>query len=349
VGTSERKRSVDNFIATIDAFGGEGTAMDPVGKLNAVAPPLFATNGVDRPDLAPRRRRLARGAASAYSLAMDSTAKPGVALTSSELPGAVVDTGVRRPKQWLRVASGVLTRVLTGALLCACATVSAARAAFTPPEPHALLPTETDARGLGDTPASLRVSADGEARYEVPLWVPPGRAELQPPLALNYVSRAGNGLLGVGWRLAGTSESSRCRRIQAQDGVNAPIEFSNSDAFCQCVAASAQERGMERIPLALLLKIDRRTPEDVERTIEVAARLGLEITGHGRTSVTARASPEVFTRLFGTTTRKLPAQPPGATDAGRPAGYAATGPLRVPPELTGLVEQITVSSPARRL
>jgi hypothetical protein len=106
---------------------------------------------------------------------------------------------------------------------------------------------------------------------------------------------------------------------------------------------------MERIPLALLLKIDRRTPEDVERTIEVAARLGLEITGHGRTSVTARASPEVFTRLFGTTTRKLPAQPPGATDAGRPAGYAATGPLRVPPELTGLVEQITVSSPARRL
>jgi hypothetical protein len=106
---------------------------------------------------------------------------------------------------------------------------------------------------------------------------------------------------------------------------------------------------MERIPLALLLKTDRRGPEDVERTIEAAARLGLEITGHGRASVTARASPGIFARLFGATVQKLPGEPPRAADAGRPAGYSASSPLPVPPELRDLVEQITVSTPARRL
>jgi hypothetical protein len=38
---------------------------------------------------------------------------------------------------------------------------------------------------------------------------------------------------------------------------------------------------MERIPLALLLRTDRRGPGDIERTVEAAARLGLEITGQG--------------------------------------------------------------------
>jgi len=106
---------------------------------------------------------------------------------------------------------------------------------------------------------------------------------------------------------------------------------------------------MERIPLALLLRTDRRGPADIERAVAAAARLGLEITGRGRASLTARASPEAFARLFGMTARKLPAEPPGARDAGRPAGYAAAGPLPLPPALADLVAEITVSAPAHRL
>ena len=90
---------------------------------------------------------------------------------------------------------------------------------------------------------------------------------------------------------------------------------------------------MERIPLALLLREDRRRPDDVARAVDAAARLGLDITGQGRASITARASPEIFARLFGSPVTKLPAEAPGVRDAGQPAGYAAAGSLPVPATL----------------
>src|SRR4051794_37173170 len=41
--------------------------------------------------------------------------------------------------------------------------------------------------------AALTVSDLGDAHYHVPLWVPPGRNGMQPDLALDYSSSAGNG------------------------------------------------------------------------------------------------------------------------------------------------------------
>ena len=106
----------------------------------------------------------------------------------------------------------------------------------TPPPPtpagYALLATEDNARGLGDTPVSFSVSDGGEATISVPLWVPPGRAGIQPALALSYSSRADNGPLGVGWQLAGESRITRCRRTLAQDGTASPVKFASDDAFC---------------------------------------------------------------------------------------------------------------------
>ncbi|MCP3097667.1 FG-GAP-like repeat-containing protein [Myxococcus sp. K15C18031901] len=103
-----------------------------------------------------------------------------------------------------------------------------------PPLAGAIVPSERDSTGLvpGTTPGSFEVTADGAATYHVPLWVPPGRAGIQPSLSLNYHSRSGNGLLGVGWGLGGLSQISRCNKTSVQDGAPAPVMFDASDAFC---------------------------------------------------------------------------------------------------------------------
>ncbi|MCY1015228.1 RHS repeat-associated core domain-containing protein [Pyxidicoccus sp. MSG2] len=96
------------------------------------------------------------------------------------------------------------------------------------------LATEKKSTGTaaGQVDAAFNVTADGEATYTVPLWVPPGRAGMQPKLSLSYRSRGGNGMLGVGWNVSGLSQIARCRKTFAQDGLTAPIRFTQDDAFC---------------------------------------------------------------------------------------------------------------------
>ncbi|BEL05797.1 hypothetical protein Q0Z83_039880 [Actinoplanes sichuanensis] len=48
-------------------------------------------------------------------------------------------------------------------------------------------------------------ASTGEARLSYPIEVPPGRAGLQPQLAVGYDSSSANGWLGVGWNLAATA------------------------------------------------------------------------------------------------------------------------------------------------
>ncbi|RKH09905.1 hypothetical protein D7V97_15245 [Corallococcus sp. CA053C] len=102
------------------------------------------------------------------------------------------------------------------------------------PPSDILLPTETGANSLalGNVAGKPGVSMDGTATYALPLWVPPGRASMQPDLSLLYRSEVGQGVLGAGWTLAGTSQISRCPRTQAQDGLAESITFTTSDVFC---------------------------------------------------------------------------------------------------------------------
>lgn len=85
---------------------------------------------------------------------------------------------------------------------------------------------------VGSLPNELSVSADGAALHTIAIEVPPGRGGLQPSLALSYSSRAGNGILGVGWSLSGTSQIARCRSNLRRDRTARPARFDLSDRYC---------------------------------------------------------------------------------------------------------------------
>src|SRR6185503_16797345 len=74
----------------------------------------------------------------------------------------------------------------------------------TPPSlfPPDLAQTETVSAGtLG---GSFSVSTSGDGNYTLPLVVPPGRAGMEPSLALTYdSSSAGDGVLGMGFSISG--------------------------------------------------------------------------------------------------------------------------------------------------
>jgi RHS repeat-associated protein len=95
---------------------------------------------------------------------------------------------------------------------------------------------------VGATAGQFRVDESGSATYSIPIYTPPGTAGVVPQLAFSYNSQGGNGPLGKGWGVSGTSGISRCRATRehgdffangaAIDGDPAPINFSSSDRFC---------------------------------------------------------------------------------------------------------------------
>lgn len=105
------------------------------------------------------------------------------------------------------------------------------------PDPPPVLPyPATDpivaSEGAGNLSGSSSVTPTGQYTYRLPIDVPPGRAGMQPSLALSYTSGAGNGLLGVGWSLEGLSEIRRCHKTWATEGTADGVDFDDTDAFC---------------------------------------------------------------------------------------------------------------------
>jgi RHS repeat-associated protein len=85
---------------------------------------------------------------------------------------------------------------------------------------------------VGRIEGQASVSSTGAAQYSVPLAVPPGTNGLAPELAIVYDHRSGNGLLGVGFRLAGFSAIRRCGGTIAQDGAMSAVGLDAADRFC---------------------------------------------------------------------------------------------------------------------
>jgi RHS repeat-associated protein len=85
----------------------------------------------------------------------------------------------------------------------------------------------------GPFPASFNVGSDGAALVNVPLWVAPGRAGMQPGLALSYDSHNTTRWdgLGPGWHVEGLSQITRCSKTLARDGVITEANV-NDDTFC---------------------------------------------------------------------------------------------------------------------
>lgn len=93
-------------------------------------------------------------------------------------------------------------------------------------------PSKADNDNVGSVKASGGVSG-GSASYSIPISMPPGRAGMQPSVSLNYSSRGGNGIAGVGWSLSAGSSISRCGATYAQDGFTGGIKFNaTTDKLC---------------------------------------------------------------------------------------------------------------------
>ncbi|WP_433937645.1 SpvB/TcaC N-terminal domain-containing protein [Sorangium cellulosum] len=112
-------------------------------------------------------------------------------------------------------------------------------AAATIDEPPALLeplgiPQAPIVRGdsVGYLPGGGQVTADGAFTYTLPLDVPPGLG-LTPSLALHYSSRGGNGPVGRGWSVAGSSSViTRCDATIATEGWADGPNHDASDSYC---------------------------------------------------------------------------------------------------------------------
>lgn len=133
------------------------------------------------------------------------------------------------------LAPGVWSRELK-ATACVCGLLVLAGCAPLLKVPaNTIVPTDDTAGSsgfIGGPNGRFQVSRDGEAQYTYPLWVPPGRQDMQPNLALQYGSRNADGVLGVGWQLTGLPRIERCPRTRAIDGRNKPVQFDDSDAYC---------------------------------------------------------------------------------------------------------------------
>lgn len=76
------------------------------------------------------------------------------------------------------------------------------------------------------------VGESGAAAYTVPVELAPGTAGVSPQIAFTYNSQSGDGVMGLGWNLAGGSAISRCRQTRLVDAKNKPITWTKEDRFC---------------------------------------------------------------------------------------------------------------------
>jgi len=84
---------------------------------------------------------------------------------------------------------------------------------------------------VGEIPIQHQVGANGTTTYTVPIECAPGRAGVQPSIALSYNSLGGNGVLGQGWSIGGLSSISRTTSNYYYNGSAKPAEMTATAQF----------------------------------------------------------------------------------------------------------------------
>src|SRR5687767_12720297 len=127
----------------------------------------------------------------------------------------------------LQPARSMRTRTITASILilmCACGRgdggpgAKTSRAVEDPPDRSGAL-ADVFASSLRLWQGDFAIDRNGAATYGLAIDVPPGRAGMQPHLALSYNSNRGQSVYGMGFSLAGISQIERCRKTQAEDGA----------------------------------------------------------------------------------------------------------------------------------
>jgi RHS repeat-associated protein len=91
--------------------------------------------------------------------------------------------------------------------------------------------TKTTAMAIGSISGGASVNLAGAATYTIPISMPPGSNGMVPALSFSYSSLSGNGLLGMGWSMAGLSAIGRGNKTFLQDGMVANPDLSSADVL----------------------------------------------------------------------------------------------------------------------
>jgi RHS repeat-associated protein len=91
--------------------------------------------------------------------------------------------------------------------------------------------TKTTAMAIGSISGGASVNLAGAATYTIPIPMPPGSNGMVPALSFSYSSLSGNGLLGMGWSMAGLSAIGRGNKTFLQDGMVANPDLSSADVL----------------------------------------------------------------------------------------------------------------------
>ena len=79
---------------------------------------------------------------------------------------------------------------------------------YTYVDPNTRTLNKTTAK-VGTLPGSINVNSIGAATYQIPIFISPGTAGMQPSISIVYNSMNDDGVLGKGWGIAGLSEIRR--------------------------------------------------------------------------------------------------------------------------------------------
>jgi RHS repeat-associated protein len=114
------------------------------------------------------------------------------------------------------------------------ATSSTTSAVLKPPltVPANTIVTETAGVLAPKGDGTVGVDDRGQAHEHIPIWVPPGRAGIEPTLSVDYMGGGGNGLLGAGWGVGGLSRITRCQALRKNGNISQPIEWNSNDGLC---------------------------------------------------------------------------------------------------------------------